>query len=330
MTTERVAVSIGLMDDLDLVRRAEALGYESVWTGEGQGLAAFGKLERWATVTDTVGLGASIVNVFSRSPAALAQEVATLDVHSGGRASLGLGVAHPGVVEGFHGMAFERPLARLAEYVTLIRRYLRGEAAPYEGTFFSPERTSFWAAFEPERASIPIYNAALGPANVRLTGELADGWIPYLYPLDRFEEALGWLAAGAERAGRDPDEVDVAMYLLAAIDDDPDAAHRAAAHHVVQYFRGIPGFYDRVAEEAGFESEVEAARAAPTDEEAAAALGDDLVGQLALVGTREEVRGQLADLRSAGLDLPIVRAPMSADRDGVRRTIEALAPEADG
>ncbi len=326
MTGERTGISMGLTDDLDLVRLAEEHGFESVWTGEGQGKTAFGKLERWATATEEIGLATGIVNVFSRSPATLAQAAATLDDHSGGRAILGLGVAHPGVVAGFHGMAFERPLARLAEYVELVRRYLDGVAEPFEGEFFSPDRTSFWDAFEPVRADVPIYNAALGPDNVRLTGAMADGWIPYLYPLERFEEAQDWLREGADRAGRSVDELDIAMYLVVSVADELDEAYAAAAEHVVAYFRDIPGYYDRVAREAGFEDDVRAARTAPTDRAAAEAVSREFVDAVAVVGTEERVNERLAALRRAGLDLPIVRPPMGGGRDAIERTMAALAP----
>jgi alkanesulfonate monooxygenase SsuD/methylene tetrahydromethanopterin reductase-like flavin-dependent oxidoreductase (luciferase family) len=326
VTSERTALSIGLLDDLEIISEAERLGYESIWTGEGQGKTAFGKLERWATATDEIGLGASIVNVFSRTPAVLAQATATLDAHSDGRASLGLGVAHPGVVDGFHGVPFERPLHRMAEYITLVCRYLAGVDEPFEGEFFTPERTSFWDAFEPVRADVPIYNAALGPDNVRLTGEYADGWIPYLYPIDRFREAMGWLGEGAERAGRSVDDVDVAMYLLTSVDEDVDAAYRAAAHHVVQYLRHIPGYYEGIAREAGYDDEVDAAQAADTDTDAVDELSEEFVESVGVVGTPDDVRAQLGELRDAGLDLPIVRAPMSADKDGLRDTMATLAP----
>ena len=114
---ERTGVLFSLRDDPGLVARAEALGYDSAWAAEGQGKTAFGKLERWAAHTEDIGLATGIVNVFSRTPAALAAATATLDRHSGGRAILGLGVAHPGVVETFHGVEFDRPLARMREYV---------------------------------------------------------------------------------------------------------------------------------------------------------------------------------------------------------------------
>lgn len=116
--SERIGVLFSRIDDLQLVKLTEELGYESVWAAEGQGKVAFGKLERWATVTEDIELATGIINVFSRTPAALAQALATLDIHSNGRAIGGLGVAHPGVVEDFHGAEFERPLARMHEYHT--------------------------------------------------------------------------------------------------------------------------------------------------------------------------------------------------------------------
>ncbi|MHB9287897.1 LLM class flavin-dependent oxidoreductase [Halobacteriales archaeon Cl-PHB] len=322
----RTGVLFSLRDDLELVRRAEDLGYESLWAAEGQGKTAFGKLERWATATDDIGLATGIVNVFSRTPATLAQAVATLDAHSGGRAILGLGVAHPGVVEGFHGAEFDRPLARLAEYVELVRRYLRGDPEGFDGEFFTPSRTRFWDAFDPKRAEVPIYNAALGPDNVRLTGARADGWLPNLYPEDRFATALNWLAEGAARADRAVESVDVAMYVLTAVHDDPAVARRAAAEHVAYYLREIPGYYDRLAVEAGFEADVEAVRGADSLETGADQVSDAFLDAVAVAGTPETVRVGLADLRAAGVDLPIVRAPAGTDTEWVERTLDTFAP----
>lgn len=326
-TSERVGALFALRDDPDLVVRAEALGYESVWAAEGQGKSAFGKLERWAVHTDRIGLATGIVNVFSRTPAALAQAAATLDAHSGGRAILGLGVAHPGVVEGFHGASFDRPLPRMAEYIRLVGRYLAGEADSYDGEFYSPTRSSFWGAFEPERSSIPIYNGALGPGNIRLTGQFADGWVPNLYPASEFEAAKGHLADGADRGDRDLSEIDVAMYVLTAVDEDPERARRAAAGHIAYYLRDIPGYYDRAAKQAGYEAVVDAVQAAPSTEAGAEAVADGLLDRLAVIGTPEEARSQLDAIRELGVGLPIVRAPAGSDRAAVERTLEAFAPE---
>ena len=325
--SDRTGVLFSRIDDPELVALAENLGYESAWAAEGQGKTAFGKLERWATATDDIELATGIVNVFSRSPAAVAQAIATLDDHSDGRAILGIGTAHPGVVEEFHGVEFERPLARIAEFITLIRRYLAGQAESFDGEFYTPSRTSFWEGFDPRRTEIPIYNAALGPSNVRLSGERADGWLPNLYPRGTFEQALEWLETGAERAGRNVEEVDVAMYLLTSVDDERAVAYDRAAEHVAFYLREIPGYYDRVAEEAGFVSNVEQAKNATSMEAAKDALSRELLDTLALVGTEADVRRGLREFRGAGVNLPIVRAPIGASVEYCERLLRTCAPE---
>ena len=324
--SDRTGVLFALRDDPSLVVRAEELGYESAWAAEGQGKTAFGKLERWAVHTDEIGLATGIVNVFARTPAATAAAIATLDEHSEGRAILGLGVAHPGVVETYHGVPFERPLARMDEYIELVRRYLRGDASDFDGDFFTPERTSFWAAFEPLREEIPIYNGALGPANVRLTGQFADGWLPNLYPRPQFEEAMDWLETGAERAGRDVANVDVAMYVLTSVHEDADRAREKAARHIAYYLRDVPGYYGRAAEHAGLGDEVEAVRDAETMDDAIEHISQDFLDLVGLVGTPDEVRGRLTELREMGVDLPVVRAPSGVDREWVARTLDVFAP----
>ncbi|WP_396613849.1 LLM class flavin-dependent oxidoreductase (plasmid) [Haloferax sp. S1W] len=323
---DRVGLFLPTEDSTELVRLAEDLGYESVWAGEGQGRSAFGKLEAWAVATDRIGLATGIVNVFTRTPATIAQEIATLDSHSNGRAILGLGTAHPGVVEGFHGTSFERPLPRVAEYIRLIRRYLASEASAYEGTFYSPDRTSFWDAFEPLRDAIPIYNAALGQANVRLTGELADGWVPNFYPRERFTEARDWLAVGADRGGRRADDIDVAMYILVVADENQATAREQAARHIAFYVRDIPGYYARSLREVGYEDVVNRIEAASSTNAGSAEVTDDLIDSLAIAGTPTEVRAELASLVEAGVDLPIIRAPTGTDHATIESMLRAVAP----
>lgn len=323
---EQIGVSIGLRDDIELVQRAEELGYHSIWTGEGQGRTGFGKLERWAAHTDRIRLATGIVNIYSRSPATIAQATATLDSHAAGRAILGLGVAHPGVVEEFHGMEYERPISRMHEYIELVRRYLGGADGAYDGDFFTPERTTLWDAYIVERESVPIYNAALGKANVRLTGAVADGWFPYLLPLEDFERARSWLEAGAQKAGRDPESVDIVMYLLAAVDKDPTVAKDAARHHIATYLRDIPGYYARVASDAGFEDDVRGVRAAATTEAGADAISEEFLDAVSVAGTPDDVREQVATIRDSGVDMPVIRAPLSSDRAGIERLLETLAP----
>lgn len=325
--TERTGVLFSTRDDLELVELADDLGFESIWAAEGQGKTAFGKLERWSTVTENTALCTGIVNVFSRTPAATAQAIATLDAHSDGRARLGLGVAHPGVVETFHGMSFDKPIARMAEYIRLIRAYLEGTATAFEGEFFSPKRTSFWESFEPIRGDIPIYNAALGPSNVRLTGEIADGWLPNLYPDEQFAAALEWLEKGASRAGRDVSTIDIAAYVLVSVDTCESRARKAAASHVATYFREIPGYYDRVAIESGFETMIKSIGAAPTHKHAVRAVNDEFLNLVAVIGDQAAVRNRLNNLRAVGIDTPIVRAPVGASRTDVEQLLRATQPD---
>ena len=324
--SERTGVLFSTRDDLELVMRAEQLGYESVWTAEGQGKTAFGKLERWATVTSEIGLATGIVNIFARTPASTAQSIATLDAHADGRAILGLGVAHPGVIEAFHGVTFDRPLSRLDEYVELVRRYLRGDTSTFVGEYYTPTKTRFWDAFEPVREEIPMYNAALGPGNVRLTGARFDGWLPNLYPIDRFQDARRWLETGADRTGRSVDDIDFAMYVLVAIDDDPDMARDKARAHIAYYLRDIPGYYGRVAAMAGFEDEVERAEQAASTEEATAALSDAFVDLVAVTGTPDDIESGLQELRDVGVELPVVRTPIGATTAEVERMLSVCAP----
>ena len=324
--SERTGVLFSTRDDLELVTRAEELGYESVWTAEGQGKTAFGKLERWATVTSEISLATGIVNIFARTPASTAQSIATLDAHTDGRAILGLGVAHPGVIEAFHGVTFDRPLSRLHEFVELVRRYLRGDTSPFDGEYYTPTRTRFWDAFEPVRSEVPIYNAALGPGNVRLTGAKFDGWLPNLYPIDRFQDALEWLETGADRTGRSVDDIDVAMYVLIAIDDDPDVARDKAREHIAYYLRDIPGYYGRVAAMAGFEDEVERAEQAASTADAAATLSDDFVDLMSVTGTPDDIESGMQELRDTGVELPVVRAPIGAETADIERMLSVCAP----
>lgn len=323
----KTGVLLTFDDDPELAAAIEAWGYDSLWCIEGQGMASFGRLERWATVTDEIQLGTGIVNVFSRTPAALAQEIATLDTHSGGRALLGMGVAHPGVVENFHGMTFDRPLERMVEYITLVRRYLAGVSDPFDGEFFSPKRTSLWEAFEPERDAIPIYNAAIGPNNVRLTGEYADGWLPYLMPRNRFEEAKEWLAEGARNADRGVEEIELGMLVLSAVHEERAVARRLVAETIATYFRDIPGYYTRVAKNAGFEADVRAAQAAHSTEAAIDEISDEFIDLVSIADTPEGAQDRLEEFRAAGLDHPLIYPAPMAERDVLEGMLEALAPD---
>ncbi len=183
------------------VRLADSLGYDSVWLGEAWGYELFTSLADLAPVTTRMKLGAGVANIFSRSPALIATTAATLDERSGGRMVLGLGSSGPQVVEHWHGVPFTRPLQRTREYVQIINAILRREPLNFEGEIFSLER-GFTIRFTPVRDHIPIYLAPLGPKNIELAGEVADGILPVYWPARDYPDLRAQLDAGSAKAGR--------------------------------------------------------------------------------------------------------------------------------
>jgi coenzyme F420-dependent oxidoreductase len=311
---------------VEIVQQAEALGYESVWVGESWGRDGFTWLTQLACQTRTIKLATGITTVYSRSPALIAQTVASLDEISEGRVILGLGTSGPLVITNWHGVPFERPLRRTREYIEIIRLALSGERVNYQGEIF--QLKGFRLPFTPPRPTVPIYVAALGPQNVRLTGELADGWLPiYLHSdyLPRFRQAL---ALGAKKAGRAVTAIDIAPYILACVSADVDAARALVKSHLAYYIGGMGTFYANLIGQYGFEDAVHGvcqAWAKGDRTAAASQVTDDMVSQMAICGSPPEGRAQLERYRAAGVTLPIVSFTHGASREMIQQTLEGLA-----
>lgn len=187
-------------ETLDAAVLAEALGYSSLTVGESWGGDAFTTIAQFAAVTSRIGVGTSIVPVFARTPANIAMTALNLDRMSEGRFSLGLGTSGQAVVEDLHGERFAKPIARMREYIDIIRKATRGERLDHEGEFFHTQR--FTLQIRPFRVGLPIYIASLGPESLRMTGELADGWLPIFLAPSRMATAVAEIKASAEAAGR--------------------------------------------------------------------------------------------------------------------------------
>src|SRR5713226_113279 len=211
--------SLSFPEALELAQRAEALGFDSVWAPEAYGTDAISILGALAARTERIQLGTGIVNVFSRTPALLAQTAATLDLISGGRFILGLGTSGHQVVAGWHGMAFEQPLLRMRETIAIVRQVLRRDRLVFDGDVFHLDMGLKLLA-HPVREMVPIYLATLTPGGVRLTGELADGWIPTLFAPEHMDLFRPELEAGARIAGRSLDSLAIAPHVPVVIDDD--------------------------------------------------------------------------------------------------------------
>lgn len=289
---------------------ADELGFESVWISEGWGADSLVTSTSLALATRKIGLGAGVLNVFSRSPSSIAMAIASLDMVSNGRAILGLGMSSPLLVEYWHGMKFHRPFARLREYTAIVRKVLAGSRVDFEGKEFNLKH--FKLAFDPVRREIPIYVAALGERACRLAGELGDGVLLFFHPKSHIPKALSEIESSAKAAGKDSSKVDVACIIGCFASKDRDAARRTAKMAVAQYLGGMGPYYPKLISFCGFGREaslVTEAWRAGRREEASGYVSDNLVDELCVVGTVEECRARIEEYLSLGIDLPILGFP---------------------
>ena len=312
---------------IEYAQVAEACGYEVALVPEAWGRDAFTLLTVLAEHTSRIKLGTGIVTVFSRTPALLAQTVASLDEISGGRMILGLGTSGPIVIENWHGLRYEKALRRTREYVDIIRLILSGERVNYPGQIFTLK--NFRLPFKPVRERVPIYIAAIGPQNNRLAGRIADGWIPTRIPRPHFKDALAEVAAGAMAAGRSLDQIEVAPQVMTCVTDDPAPIIARVKEHTAYYVGGMGTFYNNLVSRFGFPQEAAAIREAWRKGEratAASLVTDEMVQQMSAIGSADECRHCFDELRAQGATMPILTFPHGATPHEIRRTVEAMAP----
>jgi len=313
-----------VMDPVGIGGTAESLGYESVWMPELWGSDAFVQLGILATETDEITLGTAITNVFSRSPAVIAMAAATVNRFSEGRMTLGTGVSTPKAIEDLHGMDYDQPIRRAHETIAIAKAYLSDdEPVSYDGKVFDV------ADFDTLGADVPIYHAAMGPANRRVVARLADGWIPHMIPFSHLEAAFEGIAETARDADRDPSEITVAPYVPAAVsDENPERAREGIRSHIAYYVGNGKGYQKAVEQVFPEQAQLVADHWRSDDRSAARdAVTDEMVAALGVAGTASEAREQLASLETAAVDEPIITVPERAAGDVALETIQALAPE---
>jgi alkanesulfonate monooxygenase SsuD/methylene tetrahydromethanopterin reductase-like flavin-dependent oxidoreductase (luciferase family) len=287
---------------VERVQRAESLGYEAVYTTHIAGRESLTVLTAYTLGTTRIRVGTGVVPIYTRTPATMAQTAATIDELSDGRLTLGLGVSHRPVVEGWHGQTIDRPVAEMREYAGIVRAILRGEDPPPGEKW----RTGFHLVGLDPRPELPIYVAALSPAMLRLAGEIADGVMLWLCcPAYIRDVVIPEVTAGRQRAGRTLEGFDVVAAVPAAVAEDPAAAHAAMRKDLIPYFT-LP-FYRAMLERSGFAGEIQAFDAASGDFEAMqAAISTGFLDQLAAVGDAAAVRAGLDRYREAGASSPCV------------------------
>ncbi|MFB6103787.1 MAG: TIGR04024 family LLM class F420-dependent oxidoreductase [Halobacteriaceae archaeon] len=324
-----VAAQPRFEDVIDLGTTAERLGYDRVWMPETWGRDAVTVLATLAARTTSVGLGTSIVPVYSRSAALIGQTAATLQEASGDRFRLGIGPSGPALIEHWHSTSFDDPLRRTREYLEAVRAVCSGDTVTYSGETVSME--GFRLRFDPP-STPPIDVAAMGPKAVELAGRFADGWHALLFTPDGLRDRLEDLQRGAELGDRDPSAIRTMAVVTCCALPDGDTARRLAKQHVAFYVGAMGPFYRSALARQGFEATADRIHdhwQADDQEAAVAAVEDGLLDALCAAGTPDMVRDRLRTLESVdGVDAVAVSLPRGADEDAIAATVEALAPEA--
>jgi F420-dependent oxidoreductase-like protein len=305
---------------------AEELGYSSLSMGESWGEDALTSLAQLAAVTTRIRIGSSIVPVFARSPANLAMTALNIDRMSEGRFFLGLGTSGQLVVQDLHGEAFRKPLTRMREYIDIVRKAMRGERLDHDGEFFHTQR--FRLRITPYRPNLPIYIASLSPASLRLTGELADGWLPIFLAPSRMDAAVAELKAGAEAAGRSLRDIAISPQVSMYVTDDIAAARDRERPHIAFYIGGMGVFYHQYMHRIGFGAEADRSRQVYLGRErdkAAQLVTDEMVDAMTIIGTPQQCRDQMQKFFDAGVQ-EIRLVFNEPNKEAYLKALKAMAP----
>ena len=298
---------------VDQVRMAEDLGYHSVWTAEAYGSDAATVLAWVAAQTERIDVGSAIFQIPGRTPANTAMTAATLDTLSGGRFRLGLGVSGPQVSEGWHGVRFDKPLTRTREYVAIVRKALARERLTFDGEFFTlplPDGPgkALTLTVHPVRERIPIYLAAVGPRNLELAGEIADGWLAIFFDPDHSDELLGHIRTGREKAGLGMDGFDIVPTVPVIIGDDIEACAEPVRAYCALYIGGMgsreKNFYNALAVRMGFgdaAARIQDLYLAKDYAGAAAAVPLEFIQRTSLIGPPDVIVERLKAFAAAGV-----------------------------
>jgi F420-dependent oxidoreductase-like protein len=328
---------------VELVQAAEAAGFESVWAAESYGSDAVSVLAYMAAKTTKINLGAAILQVPARAPAAAAMAGITIDALSGGRFLFGFGPSGPQVSEGWYGVPYAKPWGRTREYIEIVKEIVAREGRLehegkhwtlplMEGEGVTGQGKALKLNVHPVRSEIPVFVGAIGRKSVELAAELCDGWIPIFFSLDEWENTWGeHLEKGFEKGGRSREDLEVSPSIQVAIDGDLDAARGMVKAGLLLYLGGMgsreTNFYVDLACRFGFEEDalnVQDLFLNGKKEEAYNAIPDELVEATSIIGTEDEVRQRVEKFAASGVDRLII-SPLQIATDERRHTIERLA-----
>jgi F420-dependent oxidoreductase-like protein len=325
---------------VELVRAAEARGFDSVWAAESYGSDVVSVLAWLAPQTETIRLGAAIMQVPARPPAAAAMAGATIDALSGGRFIFGFGPSGPQVSEGWYGVPYDKPWGRTREYIEIVRQIVAREGKlTYRGKHYqlpieggTGQGKPLKLNFHPVRNEIPVFVGAIGRKSVEMAAEICDGWIPIFFSADAFEETWGeHLQAGFAKGGRSREDFEVSPSVQVAIDGDVEAARSVVRAGLVLYLGGMgsrkTNFYVDLTHRFGFGEVADQVQRLYLDgkrDEAYQAIPDELVDTTALVGSEDEVSARIDKLAAAGVDR-LICSPVHMDPAQRLHTVERLS-----
>jgi F420-dependent oxidoreductase-like protein len=342
----RLAVNLGYWgagndhENLALAQEADRLGYDSAWAAEAYGSDAATVLSWVAAQTTNLDIGSAVFQIPARTPAMTAMTAATLDTLSGGRFRLGLGVSGPQVSEGWHGVRFNKPLARTREYIEIVRMALARETVRHEGEFWTlplPDGPgkALRLTVHPARESIPIYLAAIGPKNLELAGELADGWLAIFFAPEHSGELMGHIEAGRTRAGKTLAGFDVVPTVPLIVGDDLETCAAPLRHYAALYVGGMgsreQNFYNRLAVSMGYDeaaARVQDLYLSRQHRDAAEAVPFEFIDRTSLIGPPERIRDRLHAYAEAGVTTLSV-ASYAESLDGRVAALRALSEALD-
>jgi F420-dependent oxidoreductase-like protein len=305
-------------DNLGLAQEADRLGFHSLWTAEAYGSDAVSPLVWLAAQTGKIKVGTAIMQMTARTPAMTAMTAATIDLLTGGRMLAGIGASGPQVVEGWHGVPYGKPVTRAREYVEIMRNIWRREAPlEHQGEHYNiPCRDGSGLGkplkliIHPLRANIPIYLAAVGPKNVALAAEIADGWLPIFFSPQRMKIYRDWLDEGFAKRQKNLEtaDFDIAPTVTIQMGDDLDACRKAIKPNLALYIGGMgardKNFYFNIACRYGYEgaaNKIQDLYLAGKKMEAAMAVPDELVDEVALCGPKARISERVELWKTSGI-----------------------------
>ena len=327
-------------DHLAMAQEADRLGYAVVWSAEAYGSDTVSMLAWIAGQTQRIDLGAAVMQIPARTPAMTAMTAATIDALSGGRFRLGLGVSGPQVSEGWHGVRFAKPLARTREYVEIVKMAIARQPVSFRGQHYTlplPDGPgkALRLGFRPPREAVPIYLAAVGPKNLELAGEIADGWLAIFFAPDAAGEYLQHIERGRARRGLGVAGFDVAPSVPVVVGDNVAWCADAIRPYAALYVGGMgsreQNFYNQLAVRMGYAEEaakVQELYLSGRKAEAAEAVPQEFIERTSILGDKDRIRQRLEQYAAAGvgtLSISPYVGDLQSGIDTLRLVAEAYA-----